>query len=124
MCLTGTPNQVSFRVRSGAHSFSGTSFVEDGFIVDMKRFNLISVDEERKEAVIGVGNRVGEVYQALEQFELLMVGGKSQIFYLDLRADFFWGGGAGWVDARSQGFDPLPNQRVPPLNYFKISIFG
>ena len=23
-----------------------------------------------------------------------------------------------------QGFNPLPTQRVPPLNYFEISIFG
>ena len=39
-----------------------------------------------------------------------------------------WGGGLGRreMDGRlsSQGFDPLPTQRVPPSNYFKISIFG
>ena len=36
-----------------------------------------------------------------------------------------WGGGGVGVYApSSQGSDPLPTQRVLPLYYFKISIFG
>ena len=35
------------------------------------------------------------------------------------------GGGNGWgVCPPSQGFDPLPTQRVPPLYYFEISLFS
>ena len=34
------------------------------------------------------------------------------------------GGGEGADAFFHQGFDPLPTQRVPPLYYFDISIFG
>ena len=39
------------------------------------------------------------------------------------RSGFGGGGGKGGVRSFSQGFDPQPTQRVPPLYFFEISIF-
>ena len=39
-------------------------------------------------------------------------------------ADLVGGGGGVGRTLYFQGFDSLPTQRVPPLYYFEISIFG
>ena len=48
----------------------------------------------------------------------------SRYYCIDFRSGADLGGGRGLADASSQGFDPMPTQRVPPLLLFKKSIFG
>jgi FAD/FMN-containing dehydrogenase len=62
---------------SGGHaSFAGASSIDEGITITMQRFNGVHVSSDMKSASIGSGLRWGEVYQALEPYNLTAIGGR------------------------------------------------
>ncbi|WP_307794880.1 FAD-binding oxidoreductase [Alkalihalobacillus sp. BA299] len=58
-------NNVSFRVRSGRHSYENFSVLNGGIIIDISELNKISVDLDKKIATIQAGTNLGKVYTHL-----------------------------------------------------------
>jgi FAD/FMN-containing dehydrogenase len=56
---------VAVRARSGGHSYAGYSTVSDGVVLDLRRLNSISVDQEAGMATVGAGAQLIDVYAAL-----------------------------------------------------------
>ncbi|RYP31763.1 hypothetical protein DL767_005583 [Monosporascus sp. MG133] len=69
--------QCEFAVKSGGHaSFAGASNRRDGLTIDLASLNEVTVNEDRRVASIGSGNRWYDVYSALEPENLTVVGGR------------------------------------------------
>ncbi|KAK9427673.1 hypothetical protein V1505DRAFT_21194 [Lipomyces doorenjongii] len=69
--------QCPFAVKSGGHvPFAGASNVQGGVTFDMSALNSISLSENKSVASIGPGNTWFDVYSALEQEELTVIGGR------------------------------------------------
>ncbi|KAM0817437.1 putative FAD-binding domain-containing protein [Seiridium cardinale] len=67
-----------FSVKSGGHaSFAGASSVQSGITVSLERLDEITVSEDRKLVAIGMGNRWGDVYEKLEEYDLTVIGGRD-----------------------------------------------
>lgn len=68
---------ITVVARSGGHSFEDYSLGgRDGvLVVDLKNFNKITIDSTAHTAVVGVGNRVGPVYYALNEAGFLFSAG-------------------------------------------------
>ncbi|CAG8501720.1 3162_t:CDS:2, partial [Acaulospora morrowiae] len=68
---------ISVVARSGGHSFEDYSLGgKDGaLVVDLKNLNQISIDPIAHTAVIGTGNRIGPIYNALNEAGFLMAAG-------------------------------------------------
>lgn len=56
---------LAFRARGGGHSYEGASRVDQGLVIDLERFNRVDVDAADDVAVVGAGQRLGEVYLRL-----------------------------------------------------------
>ncbi|KAL2177758.1 uncharacterized protein P884DRAFT_223477 [Thermothelomyces heterothallicus CBS 202.75] len=68
---------VPFAVRSGGHSPAPfDANINTGVLISLGKLNHISYDEERQTAGIGPGARWGEVYAALDPFNVTVVGGR------------------------------------------------
>jgi len=66
-----------FAVKSGGHSMiPGSSSIENGVLVDLSRMNSLELAEDESTVSIGPGARWGDVYLALEERGLLVVGGR------------------------------------------------
>jgi FAD/FMN-containing dehydrogenase len=59
--------------------FAGASNAHAGVTIDMRFFDEISVNEDRKVTRIGTGNRWGRVYEVLEPMGLTVLGGRVSI---------------------------------------------
>jgi FAD/FMN-containing dehydrogenase len=68
----GTRNALDIAVRSGGHSFAGSS-VTRGLLVDVAPMRSVSVADDV--ATIGAGARLGEVYGALQDHDLAIPAG-------------------------------------------------
>ncbi|KAF2651117.1 FAD-binding domain-containing protein [Lophiostoma macrostomum CBS 122681] len=83
-CITSTdPERRAdveglFAIRSGGHSpISGAASVCNGVLIDMRSFDDVEISEDGKSVRIGVGARWGDVYSALEERGLAVVGGRN-----------------------------------------------
>ena len=70
--------QCPFAVKGGGHTaFAGASSVENGITISMENMNETTLDDDKKTAFIGPGNRWGAVYEKLGAQELAVIGGRS-----------------------------------------------
>ena len=70
--------QVKFAVRSGGHSPNpGWSSINNpGLLIDLQRFNQVTVNSDRSVASLGPGGRWGDVYAALDPYGVSVIGGR------------------------------------------------
>ena len=67
-----------FATRSGGHSQNeGFSSIENGVLIDMHGLNSTSLSADQKVATVGPGQRWGQLYDWLDQYQLAVVGGRS-----------------------------------------------
>lgn len=67
-----------FAIRSGGHSpVSHTASIEDGVLIDMRRFSDVVPAEDGSNVTIGVGAKWGKVYQVLDAKQLAVAGGRN-----------------------------------------------
>jgi hypothetical protein len=54
-------HHIPFTLRTGGHNLEGKTLVEDAIVIDLRAFNKISINEDRKSAAIQGGCLQGEV---------------------------------------------------------------
>ncbi|KAG8159634.1 hypothetical protein KVR01_010271 [Diaporthe batatas] len=68
---------VPFAVRSGGHSPNpGFSSIQDGILIDLSRLDGITVSDDRATVSVGPGQRWGDVYTALDPYQVSVIGGR------------------------------------------------
>ncbi|KAF0476756.1 FAD-binding domain-containing protein [Gigaspora margarita] len=87
---------ISATARSGGHSFEeyGNGGKNGVMVIDVQEFKQIDINFETKTAIIGVGNRLGEIYHKLNKFGYLISAGECINVGLGGHAT---GGGFGWT---------------------------
>ena len=76
--LMSRVTQCPFAVRGGGHSdIAGFSNIEGGITIDMRKINRIEVSDDRKTVKLGSGLKWGDVYFALDDEGLGVVGGRA-----------------------------------------------
>ncbi|KAI7337301.1 hypothetical protein KC315_g2375 [Hortaea werneckii] len=69
--------QCPFAVKSGGHAaFANASNIEGGITINMARMNEVELSEDESVAKVGPGNTWYDVYTALEDRNLTVVGGR------------------------------------------------
>ena len=66
---------LEISVRCGAHNMSGSSVVDDGVVIDLRRMNTVRVDPEARTAVVGGGALLGEIDAATQEYGLALPAG-------------------------------------------------
>ena len=71
--------RTKFAVRSGGHSPNpGFSTLSDpGILIDLKDLDQITINEDKSVATIGPGVEWLQVYEALDQYGVSVVGGRG-----------------------------------------------
>ncbi|KAL3490772.1 hypothetical protein BJX62DRAFT_237885 [Aspergillus germanicus] len=90
--------QCQFAVKGGGHgNHAGASSIQDGLLIDMSRITSVTLSEDESIAGIGAGARWIDVYEALEEKGLTVVGGRSSTVGI---AGFTLGGGISFLSRR------------------------
>nr|AHA12081.1 flavin-dependent oxidase [Streptomyces sp. CNH287] len=89
-----------FRVRSGGHSMSGLSVLDDGTVLDVSGLDDIQVSEDASTVTVGSGAHLGDIFRALWARGVTVPAGFCPEIGI---AGHVLGGGAG-ILVRSRGF--------------------
>ncbi|KAF2774080.1 FAD-binding domain-containing protein [Teratosphaeria nubilosa] len=69
--------QCPFAVKSGGHSsYANQSSIKDGISITSQRINRIQLSADSKSVSFGSGLRWGDVYKALEPYNVAVLGGR------------------------------------------------
>ena len=70
--------QVKFAIRSGGHSPNPgwSSINQTGILIDLAKLNQITVSPDHSVASLGPGGRWGDVYAALDSYNVSVIGGR------------------------------------------------
>lgn len=91
----------AFAIRSGGHApLNGSNDIKGGVTIDLSCLNNIQYDENSQLVTFGPGVRWKHVYQALEQYDRVVAGGREGETGV---AGFLLGGGNTWFTAH-KGF--------------------
>lgn len=72
-----TELQVQFAVRSGGHMASPLAAnINDGVLIDMADLSEVTYDPSSSTVTVGSGNRWGDVYAALDPYNITVAGGR------------------------------------------------
>jgi FAD/FMN-containing dehydrogenase len=71
----GVANGVPLRARSGGHSYAGYSTLSGGVVLDLRNMRSIQVDARHRQATIGAGAQLIDVYAALAAHGLTIPAG-------------------------------------------------
>ncbi|KAI1871137.1 hypothetical protein JX265_006177 [Neoarthrinium moseri] len=86
-----TLTTCNWAIRGGGHmTWAGASNIHDGVTLDLGLINQTEYVHEKKIAKIGAGSRWGEVYRALEPYDVTVPGGRTSTVGV---AGFLTGGG-------------------------------
>jgi FAD/FMN-containing dehydrogenase len=69
-------NDIEFVVAGGRHSTAGASSIEDGVVIDLRKMNKVTVNEDTKTLSVQGGCVWKEVDEAAAKFGLATVGGE------------------------------------------------
>ena len=94
---TARNHGLEIAVRGGGHGVSGQAVVDDGMVIDLRRMNQVTVDQEQRIAVIQGGATIGHLDRATEPFGLATTGGRVSTTGV---GGFVLGGGGGWMDRK------------------------
>jgi FAD/FMN-containing dehydrogenase len=72
---------IEFVVAGGRHSTAGASSIEDGVVIDLRKMNSVTVNEEKKTVLVQGGCVWREVDEAAAKYGLATVGGRHQKIY-------------------------------------------
>ncbi|KAL3466929.1 hypothetical protein BJX64DRAFT_204577 [Aspergillus heterothallicus] len=87
-----------FAVKGGGHAnHAGASNIHGGLLIDMGRINSVTLSDDDSIAEIGAGARWMNVYDAIEEKGLVVVGGRASTVGV---AGFTLGGGISFVSRR------------------------
>lgn len=67
--------ELSFRIRSGAHHYEGFSTGDDVLVIDVSKMNNIDIDLEKNTVTIEAGVRNRELYEAIGEHGIPFPGG-------------------------------------------------
>jgi FAD/FMN-containing dehydrogenase len=90
----GQERGLEISVRGGGHGFSGNAVCDAGLMIDLSSMRGVSVDPERRRAVVGGGATLADLDGATQKYGLAVTGGTvshTGVGGLTL------GGGLGWL---------------------------
>lgn len=67
---------IEFVVSGGRHSTAGASSIENGVVIDLRKMNSVTVNEESKTLIVQGGCVWREVDEAAAKYGLATVGGE------------------------------------------------
>lgn len=90
-------NAMILSVRSGGHNIAGLGYCDDGVMIDLSRFNAITIDPVRQIAIAQPGAKLGEFVAATQAHGLATASGTCSSVGL---GGATLGGGVGWLTGR------------------------
>jgi len=93
----GREQSLEIAVRGGGHGVAGWALTDGGIVIDLRRLNGVTVDPDRRTAVVAGGATMGDLDRATEPHGLATTGGRCSTTGV---GGFTLGGGAGWLDRK------------------------
>ena len=88
---------LEIAIRGGGHSAAGLGTAQDGFVVDLRRMNAVSVDPVARTARVGGGATMSHLDRATQPYGLVTTGGRVSTTGV---GGFTLNGGTGWLDRK------------------------
>ncbi|MFF8609465.1 FAD-binding oxidoreductase [Streptomyces sp. NPDC015346] len=95
--LFGRETELPIAVRGGGHSVAGTSAVDDGLVVDLRRMHRVVVDPEDLTVRVEGGATMSHLDRACQPFGVATTGGRASTTGV---GGFTLGGGSGWLERK------------------------
>ncbi|MFF8276502.1 FAD-binding oxidoreductase [Streptomyces lateritius] len=95
--LFGRETELPVAVRGGGHSVAGTSAVDDGLVVDLRRMHRVVVDPEDLTVRVEGGATMSHLDRACQPFGVATTGGRASTTGV---GGFTLGGGSGWLERK------------------------
>lgn len=95
--LFGRGTGLPIAVRGGGHSVAGTSAVDDGLVVDLRRMHAVVADPEHMTVRVEGGATMSHLDHATQPFRMATTGGRVSTTGV---GGFTLGGGSGWLERK------------------------
>ncbi|MFD3660470.1 FAD-binding oxidoreductase [Streptomyces sp. NPDC058659] len=95
--LFGRGTGLPIAVRGGGHSVAGTSVVDDGLVVDLRRMHTVVADPEHMTVRVDGGATMSHLDHATQPFRMATTGGRVSTTGV---GGFTLGGGSGWLERK------------------------
>jgi len=91
----GREHSLEIAVRGGGHGVAGWALTDGGIVIDLRRLNGVTVDPDRRVAIVAGGATMSHLDRATEPHGLATTGGRCSRTGV---GGFTLGGGTGWLD--------------------------